>query len=113
MKGSSEAIIRVELDKKINFAAQQNDVPIIEAIHIESTIEEELKEVDGLKRVTSFSMENISVIDVKIDLDAKDLAVEIVDFARGIACLRFTEPIEIALGPMLTPGDRDGITASS
>ena len=42
-------------------------------LNVTNKIEEELKEVDGLKRVTSFSMENISVIDVKIDLDAKDM----------------------------------------
>ena len=42
-------------------------------LNVTNKIEEELKEVDGLKRVTSFSMENISVIDVKIDLDSKDM----------------------------------------
>ena len=42
-------------------------------LNVTNKIEEELKEVDGLKRVTSFSMENISVLNVKIDLDAKDL----------------------------------------
>ncbi len=42
-------------------------------LNVTNKIEEELKEVDGLKRVTSFSMENISVVNVKIDLDTKDL----------------------------------------
>ena len=42
-------------------------------LNVTNKIEEELKEVDGLKRVTSFSMENISVIDIKIDLDTKDM----------------------------------------
>ena len=42
-------------------------------LNVTNKIEEQLKEVDGLKRVTSFSMENISVIDVKLDLDAKDM----------------------------------------
>jgi multidrug efflux pump subunit AcrB len=41
-------------------------------LNVTNKIEEELKEVDGLKRVTSFSMENISVINVEIDLDAED-----------------------------------------
>ena len=41
-------------------------------LNVTNKIEEELKEVDGLKRVTSFSMENISVINVEIDLDARD-----------------------------------------
>ena len=42
-------------------------------LNVTNKIEEELKEVDGLKRVTSFSMENISVINVKIDLDSTDM----------------------------------------
>jgi len=42
-------------------------------LNVTNKIEEELKEVDGLKRVTSFSMENISVLNVKIDLDATDI----------------------------------------
>ncbi|MDH3449958.1 MAG: efflux RND transporter permease subunit [Gammaproteobacteria bacterium] len=42
-------------------------------LNVTNKIEEEIKEVDGLKRVTSFSMENISVVNVKIDLDARDL----------------------------------------
>jgi multidrug efflux pump subunit AcrB len=42
-------------------------------LNVTNQIEEELKEVDGLKRFTSFSMENISIIHVKIDLDARDL----------------------------------------
>ena len=41
-------------------------------LNVTNKIEEELKEVDGLKRVTSFSMENISVINVEIDLDVQD-----------------------------------------
>ena len=42
-------------------------------LNVTNPIEEELKEVDGLKRFTSFSMENISIIYVKLDLDARDL----------------------------------------
>lgn len=42
-------------------------------LNVTNKIEEELKAVDGLKRVTSFSMENISVIDVKINLDTTDI----------------------------------------
>ena len=41
-------------------------------LNVTNKIEQELKEVDGLKRVTSFSMENISVINVEIDLDVED-----------------------------------------
>lgn len=42
-------------------------------LNVTNLIEEQLKEVDELKRVTSLSMENISVIGVKLELDAKDL----------------------------------------
>lgn len=42
-------------------------------LNVTNKIEDELREVDGLQRVTSFSMENISVIDVKIDLDTPDI----------------------------------------
>ena len=42
-------------------------------LNVTNKIEKELKEVDGIKRYTSFSMENISIIYVKMDLDARDL----------------------------------------
>ena len=42
-------------------------------LNVTNKIEDQLKEVDGIKRVTSFSMENISVINVRLELDAKDL----------------------------------------
>jgi len=46
-------------------------------LNVTNKLEEELKEVVGIDRYTSFSMENISVIDVVIDPNAKDLdAVE-------------------------------------
>lgn len=41
-------------------------------LNVTNKIEEELKEVDGIEKVTSFSMENISIVHVRLDLDAKD-----------------------------------------
>ncbi len=41
-------------------------------LNVTNKIEEELKEVDGLDEVISFSMENISIIHIKIDTDARD-----------------------------------------
>jgi multidrug efflux pump subunit AcrB len=41
-------------------------------LNVTNKIEEELKEVDGLDNVTSVSMENISVITLKLDADARD-----------------------------------------
>jgi multidrug efflux pump subunit AcrB len=41
-------------------------------LNVTNEIEEELKEVDGLKWVHSFSMENVSIIHIRIDPDAAD-----------------------------------------
>ena len=41
-------------------------------LNVTNKLEEELKEVDGLDKVTSFSMENISIIHIKLDPDARD-----------------------------------------
>ncbi|MCP4047067.1 MAG: efflux RND transporter permease subunit, partial [Gammaproteobacteria bacterium] len=41
-------------------------------LNVTNAIEEELEEVDGLKKVVSFSMENISVVHITLDSDLKD-----------------------------------------
>ncbi len=41
-------------------------------LHVTNRIEDELKSVTGIKKMTSASMENVSVIRVEIDPDAKD-----------------------------------------
>jgi multidrug efflux pump subunit AcrB len=41
--------------------------------HVTNKIEEELKKVDDLDKVTSFSMENISIVRVFLDIDARDI----------------------------------------
>jgi multidrug efflux pump subunit AcrB len=41
-------------------------------LNVSNRIEEELQEVRGIERYTSVSMENISVLDIMIDPDAKD-----------------------------------------
>ena len=41
-------------------------------LNVTNKIEDELKTVTGIERVTSVSMENISVVNVVIDPDAKD-----------------------------------------
>ncbi len=41
-------------------------------LNVTNQIEEELKEVDGLKWVHSFSMENVSIVHIRIDPDATD-----------------------------------------
>ncbi|MCG6869809.1 MAG: efflux RND transporter permease subunit [Gammaproteobacteria bacterium] len=41
-------------------------------LNVTNRIEEELKEVDGLDKYTSFSMENISIVHIWIDRDAEE-----------------------------------------
>lgn len=41
-------------------------------LNVTNKIEEQLKEVDGVDTVTSFSMENISIVRVKLDADSRD-----------------------------------------
>lgn len=41
-------------------------------LNVTNAIEEELKEVDGIEKLTSFSMENISIVHVRLDPAAKD-----------------------------------------
>ena len=41
-------------------------------LNVTNKIEAQLKEVDGLKWVHSFSMENVSIINIRIDPDARD-----------------------------------------
>ena len=41
-------------------------------LSVTNLIEEEIKEISGIDRVTSYSMENISVIDVVVDMDEGD-----------------------------------------
>jgi multidrug efflux pump subunit AcrB len=41
-------------------------------LNVTNEIEEELKEVDGLEWVVSFSMENVSIVNVRIDSDVTD-----------------------------------------
>ena len=52
------------------YTGSQNHVWDVE-LNVTNKIEEELKEVDGVDRFTSFSMENISIIRVWIDRDVR------------------------------------------
>lgn len=69
-------------------------------LNVTNKIEEQLKEVDGLERVNSFSMENISTIHIKIDADSKDKKKVKSDVRDAIS--RVSDlPIEVKEDPLV------------
>ena len=69
-------------------------------LNVTNKIEEELKEVDRLDRVTSFSMENISIIHIRLDPDARDkqkLKTDVRDAVSRVSDL----PKEIDENPLI------------
>ena len=69
-------------------------------LNVTNKIEKELKEVDGIKRYTSFSMENISIISVKLDIDARDLGKVKTDVRDAVS--RTSDfPIEVDGQPLV------------
>ncbi len=69
-------------------------------LNVTNAIEEELKEVDGLDKVNSFSMENISIIHLKLDPDAQDkkkIKTDVRDAVSRVADL----PAEIDENPLV------------
>lgn len=70
-------------------------------LNVTNKIEEQLKEVSGIERMVSFSMENISTIDVVIDPDASDQE-KVKDDIRD-AVNRVTDfPVEVTEAPLIT-----------
>jgi multidrug efflux pump subunit AcrB len=70
-------------------------------LNVTNKIEEELKEVVGIERMTSVSMENISVIDVILDPDAKDQKEIITELREAVS--RIPDfPIEVTESPLVT-----------
>jgi multidrug efflux pump subunit AcrB len=70
-------------------------------LNVTNEIEEELKEVAGIDRITSFSMENMSVIDVILDIDATDkeeIKTEIREAVSRVTNL----PVEVTESPLVT-----------
>ena len=54
-------------------------------LNVTNKLEEELKEVDGIDRFTSFSMENISIVHIWIDRDARDTKVAKTDIRDAVS----------------------------
>jgi multidrug efflux pump subunit AcrB len=70
-------------------------------LNVTNSIEEEIKEIAGIDRFTSYSMENISIIDVVIDLDEEDqeeIVREIQDAVGRVTDL----PKEVDESPLIT-----------
>jgi multidrug efflux pump subunit AcrB len=69
-------------------------------LNVTNKIEEELKEVDGIEKFTSFSMENISIVHVRLDPDAKDKKKAKTDVRDAVS--RATElPPEVDEAPLV------------
>jgi multidrug efflux pump subunit AcrB len=62
----------VDLDELMITTRYPGASPEDVELNVTNEIEEELKGVDGIDVMTSYSMENISVINVTIDIDASD-----------------------------------------
>jgi len=76
-------------------------------LNVTNAIEEELKEVDGLKWISSFSMENVSIVHIRIDPDARDKQKVKTDVRDAVS--RVTElPPEVDEAPLV-----DEITTST
>ena len=70
-------------------------------LNVTNSIEEEIKTIAGIDRFTSYSMENISIIDVVIDLDEEDqeeIVREIQDAVGRVTDL----PQEVDESPLIT-----------
>ena len=75
-------------------------------LNVTNKIEEELKEVDGIDKYVSFSMENISIVRIWIDRDARDhekIKTDIRDAVSRVSDL----PVEVDEDPLI-----DEITTS-
>jgi len=70
-------------------------------LNVTNKIEEELKSVTGVHLITSISMENVSVIRVIIDIDAKDQDKIKTELREAVG--RVTDfPIEVTESPLIT-----------
>ena len=70
-------------------------------LNVTNKIEEELNEVSGIDRITSVSMENISVIDVFVDPDVRDEGEVKTEIREAVS--RVTDfPAEVTESPLVT-----------
>jgi multidrug efflux pump subunit AcrB len=96
-----EQVPEVDLGEMIITTVYPGASPEDVELNVTNKIEDELKNVTGIKRMTSTSMENISVIDVMIEPDAKDIE-KVKDDVRD-AVERVTDfPDEVTESPLIT-----------
>ncbi len=69
-------------------------------LNVTNKIEEELKEVDGIDKYTSFSMENISVIHIWLDREARDTGKVKTD-VRDAVSRASGLPVEVDEAPLI------------
>ncbi|MEE9390854.1 MAG: efflux RND transporter permease subunit, partial [Candidatus Aminicenantaceae bacterium] len=70
-------------------------------LNVTNKIEEEMKTVTGIDRITSFSMENVSVVMVVIDINERDqdkIKTEIREAAGRVTDF----PVEVTEAPLIT-----------
>jgi multidrug efflux pump subunit AcrB len=78
-------------------------------LNVTNKIEDELKSVTGIERITSTSLENISVINVTIDINVKDLEEVKTDIRDAVG--RVTDfPSEVTESPLITEVDTSQIS---
>jgi len=70
-------------------------------LNVTNKIEEELKSVTSIDKITSFSMENVSVINVVIDVNARDQDEIKTEIREAVG--RVTDfPVEVTKSPLVT-----------
>jgi multidrug efflux pump subunit AcrB len=67
-----DAFPQVDMDKVMITTRYPGASPEDVELNVTNKLEEELKAVDDIKEMTSYSMENISVVNITIEADAKD-----------------------------------------
>jgi len=78
-------------------------------LNVTNKIEDELKSVTGIERITSTSLENISVINVTIDINVKDVEKVKTDIRDAVG--RVTDfPSEVTESPLITEVDTSQIS---
>lgn len=70
-------------------------------LNVTNVIEDEIDEVSGIDRITSYSMENVSVIDVVVDLDEDDIDKIVRDVREAVNSVT-TLPPEVTEAPLIT-----------
>ena len=100
MKIKRDMYPSVDLDTVIITTRYPGASPKDVELNVTNKIEDEIKVIDGVDKLTSYSMENISVINIEIDPDAKDKNEVKRDIRDGIS--RVSDfPLEVTDAPYI------------